>query len=387
MSDVVRTAALHSTGLEEMLATEVGYHQLILWLATLDPKPLRAALDLPDGALTVRREIAVTEKLHLDLVFDINGIPRAVASVKLGIEVLNNQKWVFDQWCAVRAIEPHRRFVISLDGDVVPGWDGEPQWQMHASILSLLARWRDDSELTFVRELALHAHALAEEVALQTRGVLAHVDSDVARRLITKRLRAAFQDRYRDEPSIGFPAYSAGTAGLTASMCVPVASGGHMILEVEPRGGARAKPGCEWGIKILAAVAGESLLSHETEALALLAVPSFSIDRLRGELENHGLCHLATRLSADKLPSGTRIAYDQFDSTTNAAAKKWHDRFRVGKRPLTGPNHPLLYGHVDDGLGLQFYVENSLTVEELQEITLVLAEMLRTTVPELAERG
>jgi hypothetical protein len=384
MTNVAHSGPLYSSGLEEMLAQEVGYHQLILWLATLDPKPLQAALELPDGALTVRREVAITEKRRLDLVFDVDGVPRAVATVKLGVEVLGNQKWVFDQWCGIRTIEPQHRFVISLDGDTVPGWDADPVWQTSVSILSLLNGWRDTSELSFVRELALHAHALAEEVALQTRDTLAHVESDVARRLISKRLRASFQERYPDGSGVSFPVNAEETTGgVSSSLCVPVAAGGHIILEVQPRGGAHAKPGCEWGIRILAAVNGPSLLSHETEALALLAVPSFSVDRLRERLEVHGLCHLATRLSAAKLASGTKIAFDKFDSETNVAAKKWHERFRVGKRPLAGPNHPLLYGQGEDGLGLQFYVENTVTVDELQEIALVLAEMLRDTVPKI----
>jgi hypothetical protein len=383
MTNVAHSGPPYSTGLEEMLAQEVGYHQLILWLATLDPKPLQSALDLPDGVLTVRREVSVTEKRRLDLVFDVDDVPRAVATVKLGVEVLGNQKWVFDQWCTVRGIEAQHRFVISLDGDTVPGWDADPVWQTSVSILSLLDAWRDTSDLSFVRELALHAHALSEEVALQTHDILAHVESDISRRLIAKRLRAAFQNRYADDSGVSFPVNAEETAGgASASLCVP-AAGGHIILEVQPRGGARAKPGDEWGIRILAAVNGSSLLSHETEALALLAVPSFSLDRLRGRLEEHGLCHLATRLSAAKLASGTKIAFDTFDSETDVAAKKWHDRFRVGKRPLAGPNHPLLYGQGEDGLGLQFYVENTLTVDELQEIALALAEMLRETVPQI----
>lgn len=331
MTDVQIPAALQAGGLDEMLATELGYHHLIQWLTSLDAAPLRRTLGLPDGALVVTRHIEVSDTCHLDLVFSVDGVPHAVAQVALGLPSRVADKWVFDQWCSVRGIDPTRRFVFSLGGDVLPTWSVAPGWQTSVSFLSLLAEWRDTSGLAFVRELATHAHALAEEVLLQTRGTLAHVESDVARSLIAKRLRVAFRERYPAGSGVVFPPGDADVAkGTSASLCVPVPTGGHIILQVAPKGGKNAKPGCAWDIKILAAVGEPSILPDETEALALLAVPAFSLDRLRERLDQHGLCHLTSQLSAARVPSGTKIEIESFDPAA-PATKRWHDRFRLGK--------------------------------------------------------
>lgn len=372
MTGIQVPRTLRRVGVDDLLTDEVGYHRLIQWLATLDPLPLRRMLGLPEGDLTVQREVRVDDKCSLDLAVYVNGIPVAVAQVTLGMPTRVDYKWVYDQWCSVRNIAPRRRRVLSLTGDVIAAWADDPGWQSSVSILGLLAAWRDTSELVFVRELAKHAHALAEEVVLQARGTLAHLETAVARSLVAQQLRVTFRETYPAGSGIEFPAEAVDTAGaVRASLWVPAGSGSGSpaSLHVEPRGGAHAKAGCRWTITVLAAAAAEP----STDEL----VPT--LDAIRRRLEELGLNDLVTRLSEERLQQdGSEIA-ETFRSLSNASIRRWRRRFRSGQPRSTSTRRTRRRDAGVAGSGIRVVVDNSLTVDELQTVALVVAEMLRTS--------
>lgn len=199
----------------------------------------------------------------------------------------------------------------------------------------------------------------------------------LTRRLIAKRILAAFVEEFSGISTARFPVNAANTAGgPNASIYFDSPSGGSIILEIEPKGGSRALPGSDWGIKILAAVwEGSSLLSHETERLAFRIIPSFSLDTLQAHLSGRGLATLASRLYSVKMPTGTKTAYES-EPGVASEAERWHGRFTENKKASKGPNHPIFYGYVDGGLGSQFYIENSVTADELRTLALALAHLV-----------
>jgi hypothetical protein len=366
------------TGLDGLLAKEIGYQQLIQWLAALDPEPLRRGLRLGKGVLSVRREVMAAGRARIDLVVDIDGTPQAVAEVKFGAGVHGDQKRAYDVWCDLHEVGADRRFVISLEGGKVPGWSMDPQWDVSVSIISLLKGWREKSQSAFVRELAEHALSLASEVSDQSRGLLSGIRYGVARRLVAKRLLATCIAQFPPESGVELPVNAASSSGgPNVSVYVPIADGLHLSIEIEPCGGSRAQPASDWGIRILAAAMdGDHLDSRQTEMLALDAMPLISLERLREHLDAHGLSAVSPRVYSSKNHLGTKLGYEQFDPDS---ANGWHSRFTRGQKPRKGTDHPLFYGYVNAGLGLQFFVANSVSVEQLERTTLVLVELILDT--------
>lgn len=154
-------------GLTRLLRTEDDWSDLLCFLAELDSEPLRSALRLGPGAITVQREARV--KAHsgslagrADFVIRLDGTTRAVMEMKLGAGAHGEQFASYDAWADAEGVPTADRYLVGPNRDPIP--DGPSTWSHRLTIAELLGGWGGSGD-----DLArlLSGRALQQLVALE----------------------------------------------------------------------------------------------------------------------------------------------------------------------------------------------------------------------------
>ncbi|MFD0274061.1 hypothetical protein ACFVHB_09115 [Kitasatospora sp. NPDC127111] len=154
-------------GLTRLLRSEDDWSDLLCFLAELDPEPLRAALRLGSGTITVRREVRVRADTgaptgRVDLVILLDGVERALMEMKLGAGAHGEQFAAYDAWAEAKGISAADRYLVGPNADPIP--DGPATWSRRLTLAGLLGGW-DTSSDDLARPLA--ARALEQLVVLE----------------------------------------------------------------------------------------------------------------------------------------------------------------------------------------------------------------------------
>lgn len=146
-------------GLTRLLRTENDWSDLLCFLAELDPEPLRSALRLGQGTVTIRREVRV--KAHrgaptgrVDFVVLLDGIERALMEMKLGAGAHGEQFAAYDAWAEAKGIPAADRYLVGPNADPIP--DGPSTWSRRLTFSGLLGSWNSSSD-DLARLLAVRA--------------------------------------------------------------------------------------------------------------------------------------------------------------------------------------------------------------------------------------
>ncbi|MEU5339195.1 hypothetical protein AB0G51_38610 [Streptomyces asoensis] len=147
-------------GLTRLLRTEDDWSDLLCFLAELDPEPLRSALRLAQGTITIRREVRVKAYRgaptgRVDFVILLDGVERALMEMKLGAAAHGEQFAAYDAWAEAKGIPPADRYLVGPNADPIP--DGPSTWSRRLTFDSLLDGWNSSSD-DLARLLAARAH-------------------------------------------------------------------------------------------------------------------------------------------------------------------------------------------------------------------------------------
>ncbi len=112
-------------GLTRLLRTEDDWSNLLCFLAELDPEPLRSALLLAPGRVTVWREASVNAGRgasagRADFIVLLDDIESRVMEVKLGAGAHGDQFAAYDAWAEVKGIPISARYLVGPNADPIP---------------------------------------------------------------------------------------------------------------------------------------------------------------------------------------------------------------------------------------------------------------------------
>ncbi|GAA3841639.1 hypothetical protein GCM10022403_087250 [Streptomyces coacervatus] len=182
-------------GLTRLLRTEDDWSDLLCFLAELDPEPLRSALRLTPGTITIRRESRV--KAHraapagrLDFVILLDDTERAVMEVKLGASAHGEQFAAYDAWADVIGIPMAERYVVGLNHDPIPGVPST--WSHSLTIASLLGGWHTSGD-DLARLLSDRALQQLEKLEAEVTGPANQASTVLSDALRLRRLVAQTQ--------------------------------------------------------------------------------------------------------------------------------------------------------------------------------------------------
>ncbi|OPC76704.1 hypothetical protein B4N89_45290 [Embleya scabrispora] len=145
--------------LTRLLRTENDWSDWLCLLAELDPEPLRSALRLPQGAITLEREVVVAAGKgaragRVDLIVYLDGIEVSMMEVKLGAGAHGDQFAVYDAWADAKELPVSARHLVGPSLDPIPN---EPtHWSRRLTIPALVAAWTQSPD-----EVARRLSALA----------------------------------------------------------------------------------------------------------------------------------------------------------------------------------------------------------------------------------
>lgn len=147
-------------GLTRLLRTEDDWSDSLCFLAELDPEPLRSALRMAQGTITVRREVRVktgrgTPTGRVDFVVLLDGVARALMEMKLGAGAHGEQFAAYNAWAEAEGIPAADRHLVGPNADPIS--DGPRTWSRRLTFGSLLDSWNSSSD-DLARQLAARAH-------------------------------------------------------------------------------------------------------------------------------------------------------------------------------------------------------------------------------------
>ncbi|MGW1605908.1 hypothetical protein [Streptomyces eurythermus] len=159
-------------GLTRLLRTEDDWSDLLCFLAEIDPEPLRSALRLSQGTITVRREVRVKTRRgvptgRVDCVVLLDGVERALMEMKLGAGAHGEQFAVYDAWAEAKDIPAADRYLVGPNADPIP--DGPSAWSRRLTFGGLLEGWNSSSD-DLARLLAVRAHQQLEVLEAEATG-------------------------------------------------------------------------------------------------------------------------------------------------------------------------------------------------------------------------
>ncbi|MCO4695122.1 hypothetical protein LRR80_01170 [Streptomyces sp. RO-S4] len=245
-------------GLTRLLRTEDDWSDLLCLLAELDPEPLRSALLLAPGRITVRREALVKAGRgapagRADLIVLLDDIERTVMEVKLGAGAHGDQFAAYDAWADVKGIPVSARYLVGPNADPIPN---EPShWSRQLTVVGLLASWNrspdDLARLLSVQALQQFTQLEAEATGPASQASIALSDALRLRRLASITQATAppgtiFEPKQRSE---------AGAANICAWRKT---ADGYVVTEIQrlnprsPRGGT----GTPFEIRIMVGIPG-----------------------------------------------------------------------------------------------------------------------------------
>ncbi|MBV9025588.1 MAG: hypothetical protein JO362_17755 [Streptomycetaceae bacterium] len=155
-------------GLTRLLRTEDDWSDLLCFLAELDPEPLRSALHLTPGAITVQREVRVRARRgapagRVDFIVLLDGVACSLMEMKLGAGAHGEQFAAYDAWAETKGIPAADRYLVGPNTDPIP--DGPSTWSRRLTFAGLLSGWNSSSD-DLARLLAVRA--LQQLAALET---------------------------------------------------------------------------------------------------------------------------------------------------------------------------------------------------------------------------
>ncbi|MET7938057.1 hypothetical protein [Streptomyces sp. NPDC005322] len=159
-------------GLTRMLRTEDDWSDLLCFLAEIDPEPLRSALRLAQGTITLRREVRMKARRgvptgRVDCVVLLDGVERALMEMKLGAGAHGEQFAAYDAWAEAKGIPAADRYLVGPNADPIP--DGPSTWSRRLTLGGLLDGWNSSSD-DLARLLAVRAHQQLEVLEAEATG-------------------------------------------------------------------------------------------------------------------------------------------------------------------------------------------------------------------------
>ncbi|MFE7191346.1 hypothetical protein [Kitasatospora sp. NPDC057541] len=339
-------------GLTRLLRTEDDWSNLLCFLAELDPEPLRSALLLAPGRVTVWREASVNAGRgapagRADFIVLLDDIESRVMEVKLGAGAHGDQFAAYDAWAEVKGIPISARYLVGPNADPIPN---EPShWSRQLTLPGLLASWNrstdDLARLLSVRALQQFTQLEAEATGPAHQASIALSDALRLRRLASITQTAV-------PPGTIFEPKQRSQSGAANICAWRETSDGYVVAEIQrlnPRG-PRGGTDTPFEIRIMVGIPG--------------ATPEAD-----GELADQHRDWLARRSFVQHAGSTVQ---------TMVAAPE-DDGFKPTKS--NGRGHPRYYGYSGGGQGSSVVLRSTVDLNDMVTVFSAVLEYL-TTYPE-----
>ncbi|MFD7661226.1 hypothetical protein [Streptomyces sp. NPDC059788] len=245
-------------GLTRLLRTEHDWSDLLCFLAELDPEPLRSALLLGPGRITVWREAAVKAGRgapagRADFIVLLDDIERAVMEMKLGAGAHGNQFAAYEAWADAKGIPVSARFLVGPNTDPIPN---EPtHWTRRLTVPGLLAGWNRSTD-DLAQLLSVRALQQFTQLEDEATGPANHTSIALSDALRLRRLASMTQATA--PPGTIFAPKQRSEAGAANICAWRKTADGYVVAEIQrqnprsPRGGT----GTPFEIRIMVGAQG-----------------------------------------------------------------------------------------------------------------------------------
>ncbi|MEV7520418.1 hypothetical protein [Streptomyces sp. NPDC091371] len=237
-------------GLTRLLRTEDDWSDLLCFLAELDPEPLRSALVLAPGTITVWREAWVKAGRgapagRADFVVLLDGTERTVMEVKLGAGAHGEQFAVYDAWAEARGIPASDRYLVGPNADPIPN---EPShWSRRLTVASLLAGWNHSAD-DLARLLSVRGLQQFTQLEAEATGPANHASIVLSDALRLRRLASITQAT--SPPGTVFAPKQRSEAGAPNICAWRETEDGYVVAEIQ-RLNPRSGTGSPFEIRIM----------------------------------------------------------------------------------------------------------------------------------------